>query len=121
MENIQKQFKIKLNPHITIYPVEKQKISFETDSRNVPIIPLGLVFNIGGVDYFGTVDSQGRNLAVIPADLKPYPVEEKMYSEKAVKLMIADFTEKCFDDNYIYKTRSALKNRIDKWFEQNVK
>lgn len=68
------------NPKVN--PVEERRISFQTDDRHVPIIPLGLVFNIGGVDYFGTVDNKGTNLAVIPTDFKLYPVEEKMLHKR---------------------------------------
>jgi hypothetical protein len=51
-----------------------------------------------------------------------YPkVEEKMYTREAIQLMVADFVEKCFDENYIYSSRSALKNKIKEWFDQNVK
>lgn len=63
-------YEIKLNSeqHITLHKVEVKTIELTTDDRGVPIIPLGLIFNIKGVDYVGSCDNQGRNFAVHPTD-----------------------------------------------------
>lgn len=58
----------------------RKKIALDLNEHAIPIIPLGLIFNIGGIDYFGATDNKGRNLSVIPTT-----GSKKMYSEEDMK------------------------------------
>jgi hypothetical protein len=106
---------IKLNPHITIYPVE-----VNTEGIIVPN-----VFNeknkilSRAMTFLSEEEGIGKEIFQELASLMD-TVEEKMYTRDAIQLMIADFTEKCFDEGYVYKTRSALKNKIKEWFDEHI-
>lgn len=63
----------------------RKKIALDLNEHAIPIIPLGLIFNIGGVDYFGATDNKGRNLAVVPATSQLLPSKDPNQKWKFVE------------------------------------
>lgn len=105
--------RIKLNPHITIYPVEEKVFDFNGIEDLRPYLlrhPDHEMVRSSCLHYLG---DRFQEFAQIP-------VEEKMYTKKEIANYLEKFSEQAMTHGYSFNGRLFLTN-WDQWFEQNVK
>jgi hypothetical protein len=102
-------FQIKLNPHITIYPVEENPSKIPDDAHSLEVFAIKK-----GEAFIGFKVSNGSfNFIQVPYTVHN---EEKMYTrEESINHIV-----KYIQDNLDPSTHGDIRN-VTEWFEQNVK